>query len=135
MAIVHMILTDEASSVARVRRVVDRVAKAHGLSPEASFDLKLAASEAVANALRHGSEGELAVGVALDRLDDAIEVEVQDHGNFNPEPVDDPERGRGIPLMLALADEVEFTSTEAGTRVRIRKRIDPDDGAAAYPDL
>jgi anti-sigma regulatory factor (Ser/Thr protein kinase) len=34
----------------------------------------------------------------------------------------DASRGRGLPLMVALADEVEFASLPDGTRVRIRKR-------------
>jgi anti-sigma regulatory factor (Ser/Thr protein kinase) len=33
------------------------------------------------------------------------------------------EGGRGIPLMLALVDELEFAQTGDGTRVRMRKRI------------
>ena len=120
---VHLILTDEPSSTANLRRVVDSLARAKGLSPEARFDLQLAATEAVANALRHGSPDGLAVGIALEEHDDAIELVVQDQGRFGNGAGGDGERGRGIPLMLAVADEVAFASTEDGTRVRIRKRI------------
>ncbi len=123
MPAVHLILTDEPSSTANLRRVVDSMARARGLSPEARFDLKLAATEAVANALRHGSPDGRAVGIALEERDGAIELEVQDQGRLGNGRAYDGERGRGIPLMLAVADEVEFASTDQGTRVRIRKRV------------
>jgi anti-sigma regulatory factor (Ser/Thr protein kinase) len=34
----------------------------------------------------------------------------------------DAESGRGIALMLALADDVSFERMSTGTRVRLRKR-------------
>ena len=63
--------------------------------------------------------------------DDAVEVEVRDHGlGFDPAslsdhpPVTDPrrldyERGLGIPLVRILTDEVEFHPTADGTSVRM----------------
>ena len=119
----RLTVRDDHSATARIRGAVDRLAAEHGLSAEATFDLKLAASEAVANALRHGSGNGRAVDVTLRPLDGAIEVEVTDAGTFARPGGIDPERGRGIPLMVALADEVEFASTGDGTRVRLRKRI------------
>jgi anti-sigma regulatory factor (Ser/Thr protein kinase) len=34
----------------------------------------------------------------------------------------DAEGGRGIPIILALVDELEFAQTGRGTRVRMSKR-------------
>jgi anti-sigma regulatory factor (Ser/Thr protein kinase) len=100
-----------------------------GLPQNASFDLKLAATEAVANALV-GAPSDHEVEVFLGADNDAVQVEVHDRGGFWPQVRDghalEAESGRGIPLMLALVDEVEFRATSAGTRVRMRKRLPPD---------
>jgi anti-sigma regulatory factor (Ser/Thr protein kinase) len=53
-------------------------------------------------------------------------VEVADSGRFRVTDGLNPERGRGLPLMIALADEVEFSTADEGTRVRIRMRVDRD---------
>jgi anti-sigma regulatory factor (Ser/Thr protein kinase) len=55
----------------------------------------------------------------------AVDVEVTSSGRFRPafgvESELEAERGRGVPLMLALADEVEFASVRGRTRVRLRR--------------
>jgi anti-sigma regulatory factor (Ser/Thr protein kinase) len=57
---------------------------------------------------------------------------VTDRGGVDPARGVEEEGGRGIPLMLALVDEVEFYSGAAGTRVRMRKRITPGDQQPSY---
>jgi anti-sigma regulatory factor (Ser/Thr protein kinase) len=101
------------------------VARASNLPAEAVFDLKLAATEALTNAVRGAPEGH-AVDVAIEGGDRAVAVELVDRGRFRPAFADqsavEAESGRGIPLMLALADEVEFSSLKGGgTRVRLRR--------------
>lgn len=59
----------------------------------------------------------------------SVDIEVQSARVFTAELSARAERprdfegGRGIPMMIALVDEVEFTRTRAGTRVRMRKRV------------
>ena len=118
-----LVVTEDRGSLERVRAAVDGVAREHGLSSEATFDLKVATTEALANALRH-SPDELGVDVSLESDTEVIQVEVVDRGRFRISDALDPERGRGLPLMIALADEIEFASAENGTRVRIRMRVD-----------
>ena len=108
-----------------MRAAVDEIAREHGLSSEATFDLKVATTEALANALKH-SAADLGVDVSLESDTEVIQVEVVDHGRFRVTDGLDPERGRGLPLMIALSDEIEFASAEQGTRVRIRMRVDRD---------
>ena len=100
-------------------------------------DLKLAVSEACANAMdaqvRAGSEASLRIAIELD--DDALVVTVTDHaGGFEPGAVDplpsvtDPqrlrhERGLGLPLMRSLVDVVAFTPTDGGTAVRLELHV------------
>jgi len=117
----RLVVHDDPDSVAGMRAAVEDLAAAHGLAPETAFDLKVAATEAVANALRHpGALG--AAHVTLARGSDAVEVEVRNRGPFRIGTGLDAERGRGLPLMVALADEVEFSATDDGTSVRIRMR-------------
>jgi anti-sigma regulatory factor (Ser/Thr protein kinase) len=116
------------ADVVELRSAVEEVARAHGLSPEATFDLKVATGEALANAVRHGASGPFEVDVALESDANAIQVEVLDRNHFRVVNALDPERGRGLPLMIALADEVEFAAGEDGTRVRIRMRVGHAEG-------
>jgi anti-sigma regulatory factor (Ser/Thr protein kinase) len=116
----------EPADVVQVRTAVEAVARANGLSPEATFDLKVATVEALANALRAGTNEPMNVDVSLESDDEAIQVEVLDRGRFQVTNGLDPARGRGLPLMIALADEVDFSRDERGTRVRIRMRIGRD---------
>jgi anti-sigma regulatory factor (Ser/Thr protein kinase) len=94
------------------------------LPEDARFELKVAATEALTNAIK-GAPPEHAVEVAIAGDETAVEVEVTDRGAFEPscrsDSELDAESGRGIPLMLALVDEVQFASVNGGTRVRLRR--------------
>jgi anti-sigma regulatory factor (Ser/Thr protein kinase) len=85
------------------------------------FQLKLAATEALTNALK--SSGGDPVRIRIVPRPEEIEVEVADRGSFGTGARGEREGGRAIPLMLALVDEVHFTATGTGTRVRVRKRV------------
>jgi len=123
---VSLVVNDEPASVARFRGTVETVAREHGLSPDATFALKVATSEALTNALRAAAGEAVSVDVSLEGEADAIQVEVLGRGRFRLVDGREPERGRGLPLMVALADEVEFSRTDEGTRVRIRMRVARD---------
>jgi anti-sigma regulatory factor (Ser/Thr protein kinase) len=109
-----------------LRRAIDRLAEWCGLGPEGRFDLKLAATEALTNAVKK-TEDDHVVDVTLEGYDGVIDVEVADRGPFAAPAAAGglAEGGRGIPIMLALVDEVEFSHTGEGTRVRMRKRLGP----------
>ena len=117
-----------------LREALDRVGARFGLTDQEIFDLKVAATEALTNAIKGSSNGR-AVKVEVERREDSVEIEVTNDGGFefnNPALFDiESEGGRGIPLMFALVDEVEFSSTRDGTRVRMRKRV----GGAFRPRL
>jgi len=121
---IRLELCNEPGATSRLRRALDRVARASNLTSEATFELKVAATEAVTNAIK-GAPSRQAVEVAIAGGENAVQVEVTDRGRFEPAFGPDPERegesGRGIPLMLALVDEVEFASVRGGTRVRLRR--------------
>jgi anti-sigma regulatory factor (Ser/Thr protein kinase) len=130
-------LSNRPSATRQVRAAVDRIADECRLEDEDRFDLKVAATEAVTNALRAGPSDQT-VDVTIACEERSVDIKVQSAGLFTPglslraERPREVEGGRGIPIMIALLDEVEFTRTSAGTRVRMRKRIarvDEDDAA------
>ena len=115
-----IVVRDEAGSVARVRAAVDAAASRAGIGGDGTFELKVAATEAVANALAHG-HGQSAA-VTLTSHPDGVEIEIVGDGPFRGSGGPDASHGRGLPLIVGLADEVEFASEQDCTRVRIRKR-------------
>ena len=121
MGPVELILHDEPAATRRLRASIDEIADEYRLPGEARFELKLAATEALTNALR-ASSGE-PVRIRIVPRPGEIEIEFADRGVFGSAGRADREGGRGIPLMLALVDTVEFSSTGSGTRVRVRKRV------------
>jgi anti-sigma regulatory factor (Ser/Thr protein kinase) len=113
------------SALYEIRKFVRREAEAAGLPPDSINDLVLAVSEACANAVLHsGSED---IEVTWVPSDDCVEVVIRDRGVFIrrvPIPELDKTRGHGIPLMMALMDEVgvsEGTDRRPGTTVRLVK--------------
>jgi anti-sigma regulatory factor (Ser/Thr protein kinase) len=129
--VIQLTLRNEPGATGELRRALDSIADECGLGSEERFALKLAGTEALTNALKGTSYGE-AVYVRLSGCDGSVQVEVRAPGEFRSKGLATVEGGRGIPLMLALADEVEFASTAEGTRVRVRKRL-PDGRKGGAP--
>jgi serine/threonine-protein kinase RsbW len=100
-------------------------------------DVALAVTEACANVISHagGTGHEYEVQVELDEA--SVHIRVIDTGDgFDPEkveggPVGDDafaESGRGILLMRAMMDELEFLPAEEhGTIVHLRKALELED--------
>src|ERR1044072_8528189 len=94
-------LCNEPRSTFALRRALDRVAAECDFPEDARFELKLAATEALTNAIK-GAPPDHAVEVAIAGDESALEVEVTDRGSFEPSFCADialeAESGRGIPL-------------------------------------
>jgi serine/threonine-protein kinase RsbW len=135
---VHFTLRDDPAPTRALRAALDDIGARFGLREDELFELKVAATEALTNAIRGSVDGR-PVDVAVQPREDAIEVEVRNHGAFelgDPALADiESEGGRGIPLMFALVDEVEFASNGDGTRVRMRKRLGRALEPRAYPSF
>ena len=116
----------ESASIARA--IVREAARSQGLDNTAVWDLMLATTEAVTNAVLHGQAcaDRSAIRLWIQASEDGLFVEVCDCGRFlrpsEPRPLDSP-GGRGIPLMSAVTDDFELTPEAGGTRVRFGKRI------------
>lgn len=116
-------------SAPMARALVREAAAEHGLDGEATWDLMLATSEAVANAVVHGSAcGDPSRGVLLmiEVNELTLSIEVCDCGTFDAElgpPAQDALGGRGIPIIAAVADHFELVPEPARTCVRFGKRL------------
>jgi anti-sigma regulatory factor (Ser/Thr protein kinase) len=97
-----------------------------GLGAEALHEVKLAVSEAVTNAIQHGSRSsDDPVRIVATEESGALVFEVLDTGTFVPRVVrrgDLPEGGRGLEFMRVLMDEVDLRPGSHGTRLRMAKR-------------
>jgi anti-sigma regulatory factor (Ser/Thr protein kinase) len=112
------------SSVRLVRQFVREQIQASDFV-EVEADLLLAVSEAANNAVLHSGTDEVHVMWRLQGP--CAEVLVRDRGVFRPRipmPSRGEQGGRGIPLMMAVMDEVDFSRgsrEQPGTTVRLRK--------------
>ena len=116
-------LRAEPTALRTARGFADAAAAEMGLDEDARFRFTLAANEAVANAIEHGApraDGTVLLRISSDA--DSLCFEVHDCGGFGvnwsePDPLS--ERGRGLPLMAALVDEVDLRPGPDGTVVRL----------------
>lgn len=99
-----------------------------GLGDDAAFEIRLATSEAVTNAIVHGSHSE-ADHISLEAREEAgaLVFEVRDggaHGAGIAQPRSSAldEGGRGLQLVEMVMDEVELTRRRSGSVLRFAKR-------------
>ena len=111
------------------RLALTGVARLAQADEEALADLRLAVTEAAANACRHAyAEGEGDVTIQLTLSDDQqLEVIVEDDGpGFESESVaewhaeDLGEDGMGLAIIRAIAEDVEIGPRESGSGTRLR---------------
>jgi serine/threonine-protein kinase RsbW len=124
----HANYPSEITNVALARRSVAGFASACGFSESEIADIRLAAGEALSNAVEHGC-GASSAGFTVDcKFDgDELRIEIQDSGTGFCAPalqgkVEPDQRGRGfgIFLMRRLMDDVAFGRN--GTIVCLTRR-------------
>ncbi|MBV9791561.1 MAG: ATP-binding protein [Chloroflexi bacterium] len=117
-----------------VRASAAELGETFGFDPERIEDLKLAVSEAVNNAIDHGSkrQSHLPVEVSFQVNGDHLEVRVTDHGggveriDWSRRVVEEDNldagmlRGFGMYLISSLVDHCEVSSTAEGTVMTLR---------------
>jgi anti-sigma regulatory factor (Ser/Thr protein kinase) len=89
---IELTLVDRPGATRELREAIDRIAKPLGVSPADRFDVKLAVTEAVTNALK--SDAGKQVDVILDARPEALLVEVASSGRFLPQSSRGDEGGR-----------------------------------------
>ena len=115
-------LPARAENVAVIRHVLGGVGDALALHPEVLSDVKLAVSEACANAVVHAyADGEPGLlDLELSTNATHLEIIVRDHGRGMMPRADSPGLGVGLPLMASLSESLELTNrADGGTEVRM----------------
>lgn len=121
---------DEAS-VPVVRKISREALLGLGIDDDCVSEIEVAVSEACTNVLKHVEGTEEAYEVQVEVNESECDIRVIDtgpgfehdgKGREHAEP--SAEGGRGIYLMRAMVDNIEFTSTpETGTVVRLTKKL------------
>jgi serine/threonine-protein kinase RsbW len=121
-------LPREALSIPVIRRVLGDVLRGLGVSEDCIADILVATSEACTNVVQHAQTTARYEVVAS--VDDSVCVlKVVDCGpgiedSQSRQVASDSESGRGIKIMRALVDEVNFASEpRRGTVVYLQKRL------------
>lgn len=127
--VLSLLLPRDAGSVPVVRHMCEQVVGALGATEEAVGDLSVALTEACSNVVRHAEMGDdfrVEVELGGDRCE--IVVSYRDTG-FDPLAVGAAvgdavsESGRGLMLMRALVDELDFSFDPGHTSVRMIKHL------------
>lgn len=127
----EVIVSNDLAATKHAERAVLEEAARCGFCENTAFAIKLALEEAFTNAFRHGNKCDPRkhIIVRYEVTAEHIEIEVEDEGDgFDPNQVPDPTQpefidrphGRGIMLMRAYLDAVEYNAS--GNAVRLVKR-------------
>ena len=119
---VELAMPAEPDSVALARQMVRGIIDRLGWSDESRTDISIAVTEACTNAVLHAypdSTGDYEVHAWAEP--EKLIVAVRDTGRGISPRVPSPSAGLGLgmPLMMAIADEVNFTSEGGVTEVRM----------------
>lgn len=117
-------ITPSPVQAAQVRHEFDAWLRRLDVEVTARSEVLLALSEAVSNAVEHGSNGRFdrPVVVTGTLRDDVVAVVVRDHGHWR-EPMPHNGRGRGMGIMRTVMHEVTTECTDHGTVVRMQHRL------------
>ena len=123
-------LPRDAATLPVVRHIAERALDELGVEAAAIADVALALTEASANVVKHSGAGDV-YEVHLTVENNVCEIRVVDSGQgfdvTSPGPAmagPTEERGRGMALMAALVDSVQFDlRPETGTVVRLVKDL------------
>jgi anti-sigma regulatory factor (Ser/Thr protein kinase) len=126
-----MRIAQAGEPVYRARARVAALAHAQGFAGEALDGILLAFTEAVNNAILYGAASvRNCVHVKMTMENHHLVLEIADHGsgfqpsNLNlPAPGEMSEGGRGLFLMHAFMDDVQWHGTPKGTTVRMVKSV------------
>lgn len=130
---VRLSLPAQPDSLAVIRHVLGAFGEALRLPPNLVEDIRLAVTEACTNVVRHAYDGDSAgpIDIVMRPSHERLEITVSDRGRgMAPSPhLDGP--GLGLPLIAALADDVELQQPSVrGSRLRMSFTCRPHLGAA-----
>ncbi len=120
------IFPNQHSTLDLVESLVENVKNTYNIPKDTYYNILIAISEAVNNAMTHGNHMDTNKSVFFELFANSHELEiiVQDQGTgFDPSSVGDctndenllKESGRGIYIMKSLSDNFEIITSENGT--------------------
>jgi serine/threonine-protein kinase RsbW len=128
-ASITLVLPAQPEYLLLARLALTGVARLTEVDEEALADMRLAVTEAAANACRHAyADGNGDVTIRLNLAEDGrLEVVVEDDGvGFDRDEVADwqadelGENGMGLAIIRAVAEEVEIGARASGSGTRLR---------------
>lgn len=121
--VLALTLPAKPSSLASMRRAVAQWLRLAGASEAEVYEMLVACGEACANAVAHAHSAvsDAQFEVRAERDGPQIQIVVADGGSWRPPS--DGGRGRGLPLMRELMDEVLIEPGDEGTTVTLRRRL------------
>jgi serine/threonine-protein kinase RsbW len=128
------ISSDHTASLEVQRQILTAIAR-HEFNEQSTFAIRIALTEAMTNAIKHGNRLDSSKKVHIKATVSAKECEIviEDEGSgFNRAAVPDPTlhenlekcSGRGIHLIEAYMNEVDWS--RGGKKLRMLKRNEPD---------
>jgi serine/threonine-protein kinase RsbW len=121
-------LPSAPASATEARALVRDAASELRLDDPTTWELMLATTEAIANAVEHGEPCDRrGIFLRMEVIDGSFEVEVCDCGGCYPadsrSSKPDEQGGRGISIIAAIMDRLEIVPSTGLTRVRFEKRV------------
>lgn|SRR5690554_2795321 len=118
--------SSDLNNIGLVEKLIDEICGKYKIQEDFYGNILIAVTEAINNSIQHGNDSDQEKQVSLSVLENTNEIKfvVRDEGKgFAYDKLPDPtapeniekESGRGIFLMKALADDVEFE--ENGSKV------------------
>jgi PAS domain S-box-containing protein len=119
-------LPAEPGALVGLRRRLARFLRAAGASEAESYEITLAISEACGNAIEHAygpGDASFELEVALEGAE--VVASVRDTGSWR-ENRGSAHRGRGLKIIEGIMDNLDVSQDEAGTVVRMRRRLEAE---------
>ena len=123
----EIVVDSDANGLDSARALIEETAREFGFDDSAIWEMKLAATEALANAIDQGLGGNGGGGVHLSPAPGARPDDLRGLGRVaKPLTLEGDDearaRGRGIAMMTSLMDGVELRQDDGNTRIRLAKR-------------
>ena len=130
---VSMTLESVLASVETIEETAEAFARRAGFDEDTAEQIGMVSREAAVNAVLHGNKQDVnkRVTANFETTEDALKIQIADEGpGLDPSTLPDPltpenilkPSGRGIFLMRAIMDEVEFRQLAPGTEITMIKR-------------
>jgi serine/threonine-protein kinase RsbW len=123
-------------SVNKIEQIAEQYAQQAGFDEDAVSPIAMAVREAAVNAVLHGNAYDTAkhITASFETTTDSLIIRIADQGlGLNPDNIPDPlapenilrGSGRGIFLIRAFMDEVNFRQLHPGTELTLIKHRTP----------